>query len=116
MEECPICFESSNMVSLRCNHCFCQECLDRWSASCPLCRKNILRNPISQSNFSNIDINIESPKGTSLPICNYEKNIMREIFGSFREKKLEDLNLNYQILVQNYIGNCWWIGKISKID
>lgn len=116
MDECPICFESSNMVSLRCNHSFCQICLDRWLSSCPLCRENILRNPISQSDFSNIDINIESPKGTSLPISNYEKNIIREIFGSFRNKTLEQLSLTNNILVQNYIGNCWWVGKISKIE
>ncbi len=114
MDECPIFFESSNMVSLRCNHIFCQICLDRWPSSCPLCRENILRNPISQSDFSNIDINIESPKGTSLPISNYEKNIIREIFGSFRNKTLEQLSLTNNILVQNYIGNCWWVGKYQK--
>ena len=48
IDECPICFEDRELVRLeRCNHLFCDECIDEWITKsgvvkeCPLCRSEL---------------------------------------------------------------------------
>lgn len=49
-EECPICFETTSLVRLKCEHAFCVECVRSWyrvprakdePCRCPLCRRKI---------------------------------------------------------------------------
>ena len=40
---CVICFQlPNNPVALKCNHCFCRQCVSRWlkeNNTCPICRR-----------------------------------------------------------------------------
>jgi hypothetical protein len=45
-EECTICMERNcNLLSVKCNHSFCRECIQSWvdthHDTCPLCRKQL---------------------------------------------------------------------------
>lgn len=48
LEECPICFESSNSYDIikKCKHKFCNKCLSKWllenGHNCPICRLNLI--------------------------------------------------------------------------
>lgn len=43
--ECPICYDSFHRYyKLKCNHCYCLDCLDKWmdfEDVCPYCRNTI---------------------------------------------------------------------------
>jgi hypothetical protein len=43
--ECPICYESFHVYyKLKCQHCYCENCLDQWmdvNDKCPYCRNDI---------------------------------------------------------------------------
>lgn len=121
MNECPICFETRNLSSLSCSHSFCRRCITRWRISCPMCRSPIEATTfdISTNNLTlkdsdprRLNISIQSPKGTSLPIQKSELNILRRIFGNFNKIDLENINNYDKIIFQNYKSNCWWVGII----
>ena len=123
MNECPICLESCNcLVDLECNHSFCRDCLLNWNGSCPICRRTIIIGPIVPNirlrglEVSNIRININSPKGTSLPIEQLELDVLHTIFGSLNKKNISDLNIFDKTLIQDFKGNCWWVGVIISKD
>ena len=40
ISSCPICYQRSGDVSLRCGHELCVRCLRRWSHNCPMCRSD----------------------------------------------------------------------------
>jgi hypothetical protein len=63
-----------------------------------------------------ININVDSPKGVSSVITLREKKILTSIFGKFVNINFDDLyylNRGTKIMIQSYIGNCWWVGFIN---
>ena len=63
------------------------------------------------------NINIDSPKGISSMITLREKKILTRIFGKFVNINFDDLyylNRGTKIMIQSYIGNCWWVGFINN--
>lgn len=132
MEQCPVCYESNNLIPTNCgnSHSICHTCLNRWtqiSSTCPMCRNNI-EMPNSRlilgdlilldSNPVNINICIPSPKGTSLPIRPDEIDILRNIFGEFNEiyhRNIPNIEIGRKVMFQNYKDNCWWFGFLEGI-
>lgn len=64
---CPICQEKKVNISLPCSHFFCESCINSWMLkshnSCPICRQNIKRSKI---NDSNQETNIQGAKRWSV--------------------------------------------------
>ena len=122
MEECPICMSNCSLSNLDCGHSFCNSCLSRWTITCPICRRHQsfsirLNNFIlDESNVKYIDININSPKGESLPIDDIEINKLKGIFGNFNVIEKENVVRFDKLLIQEYRGNCWYIGVVKKIE
>ena len=125
MNECPICYENHYLVTLGCSHSFCSQCINRWRISCPICRSNNVsrRLDISTNNFllqgsipRRLNISISSPKGTSVPIQDNELSILKSIFGNFNRTDLVMISNFDKIIFQNYLNNCWWIGKVLSLD
>ena len=128
---CPICYEevSDNnitLVHLPCQHSTCSDCLNLWriqSNDCPICRYNLNHGEILFDNITNqprrLNMTFPSPKGTSINVTNYELNTLRRIFGNFNEicyDNVPNLSIGSKILIQSYISNCWWYGRILRIE
>ncbi len=122
MEECPICMNNCSLSNLDCGHSFCNSCLSRWTITCPICRRHQsfsirLNNFIlDESNVKYIDININSPKGESLPIDDIEINKLEGIFGNFTVIEKENVRRFDKLLIQEYRGNCWYIGVVKSVE
>lgn len=122
MSDCPVCLEVCNLVTLDCSHSFCRNCLQNWTTNCPICRQeqsysinvnNIIMNGVSPIN---LNISIESPKGTSVGIQENEISSLRNIFGNFNKLRFCQLDRFDKILLQSYSNNSWWIGLIDNIS
>ena len=64
----------------------------------------------------NLNISIESPKGTSVKIQENEISSLRNIFGNFNKLRFCQLDKFDKILLQSYSNNSWWIGLIDDIS
>ena len=50
---CSICFEKKiELISLTCNHIFCDLCIDKYD-KCPICRKLLIKRYINSGNIKN---------------------------------------------------------------
>lgn len=131
MNNCCICWQDCNyMVSLTCNHSFCNECLNTWrqtSNSCPLCRQNIVLassqlNPfgIDWSSTTSIGHTYPSEKGTSVPVNDEELNNLVHILNSTSFDSvcnnlfITDDYTNYKVMIQDYLSNGWYIGIVVR--
>ena len=127
---CPICYEDVNdnitLVQLPCEHSICSECLNRWireSNDCPICRYDLSQGEILFNNITEqprqLNMTFPSPKGTSIDTTDYELCNLRRIFGNFNYINFENipnLEIGNRILIQNYLSNCWWYGRILRIE
>ena len=139
LSTCRICLGLvERPVELNCLHSFCMDCIITWSRvqnTCPLCRNTfnlpnylisgslegmINRLGLFDSNVKNINIIYPSEKGTSKPITNNELNLLKSYLG-----QISVITYNYLIshllsgniiLIQNFVSNCWWIGKFISVD
>ena len=130
METCPICYCNTHLVSLECQHKICRSCLSTWlpiNSNCPMCRADVETDFSSQLRISNlinseiyrININIDSPEGTSKPITYQEMEILTQVFGDAEAisfKNYPNLVIGSKIMLQNYNSNCWFVGTIKDIN
>ena len=132
MNMCPVCHENVPHLILSCSHGICRSCLVQWlnhgGTNCPLCRAIINPNVLNQnfilsnlfdSRTHYLDISISSPKGTSLPVTDYELSKIEELFGQASKidnKNFNNLDNGSKIMLQMYKSNCWYFGTINSID
>ena len=130
METCPICYSNRYLVSLNCQHQICRSCLATWlpiNSNCPMCRadvesvysSNLTISDLVNSQVYQLDINIDSPKGTSKPITYQEMEILTRLFGNANPisfKNYPNLSVGSKIMLQNYNNNCWFFGIIRQIN
>jgi len=96
---CNICYEiNEQMITTRCNHLFCNDCLTTWTQNnntCPMCRQE---SPIG---IQESPIGIQEEEYQTIISEIIDINLVRNLLFEFEEILLDNNNLNYYENINN---------------